>query len=158
MFSSFYRGGDLLDSADQQPTHNNKAQRNNKITMRNIRSRRIAILILTAAALVVESSGVFVGPGLIECEAGECDFSVVQPGLNDPCHIYTSNHPYEESFEDISVISHEWSNDISICNQYRFILSKSICNNFRGLYSRMHIRLYFLSNSDVYRAYKDRLF
>ena len=79
-----------------------------------IRSRRIAILSV-AATLVVESRGVFVGPGLIECSSGECDFSV-QPGLllSDPCHIYTSNHPYEESFEDISVISHEWSNDISI--------------------------------------------
>ena len=78
--------------------------------MRKIRSR---LSILTAAALVHDSCGVFVGPGLIECEAGECDFSV-QPGLSDPCHIYTSNHPYEESFEDISVITNEWSNDISI--------------------------------------------
>ena len=80
--------------------------------MRKIRSR-IATGLLTAAAIVHESHCTFVGPGLIECAAGECDFSI-QPGLSDPCHIYTSNHPYEESFEDVSVITYEWSNDVSM--------------------------------------------
>ena len=51
----------------------------------------------------------FVGPGIIECEMGECDFSVDPSlGCSDPCHTSYSRHMYEMAFEDLSRVSNDF--------------------------------------------------
>lgn len=76
-----------------------------------IRFTRIATLAVAAVQLLLISESqaalinrsTFVGPGVMECDAGECEFTV-DPSLGcaDPCHTQTHEHIYDLAFKHVA--------------------------------------------------------
>lgn len=64
----------------------------------------------------------FVGPGLVECNRGECEFSVdfALSASSDPCHTRTHDHMYDSSFQELSFVYTDPSNDDGNPSFYRY--------------------------------------
>lgn len=74
------------------------------------------LLILTQKCDTLDT---FVGPGVIECNSGQCQFSGGRAGMfgcNDPCHTNTRSHMYDYSFREVSDVSGVQSYNGKLCN------------------------------------------
>lgn len=58
-----------------------------------------------AAAASNVLANAFVGPGMVECDRGACDFIRVAGARPDPCHIRTRAHKYDRAFEGLADMS-----------------------------------------------------
>ena len=61
---------------------------------------------------------IFVGPGVIECNSGQCQFSGGRAGMfgcTDPCHTKTRSHMYDNSFREVSDVSGNQSYNGKLC-------------------------------------------
>ena len=62
------------------------------------------------AARVRRRKDAYVGPGILECNSGQCNFSL-KPGLgcSDPCHTFHSDHMYDRAFDEVSNVSRDFA-------------------------------------------------
>lgn len=80
-------------------------------------------------------SGNFIGPGVVECNQGECAFSVeAGKGCFDPCHTRTHYHMYDMSFIDVADVIVDQSKDSSIDEQCFFKHAKHIDAHYPDRY------------------------
>jgi len=84
-----------------------------------ILSRIVTLTTSMAAVLGHTRADIFRGPGLLECAAGDCYFSVdANLGCSDPCHTRTSDHMYDVAIDDVAVVTLGTSNDFSDTSCY----------------------------------------
>ena len=77
----------------------------------------------------------FIGPGVVECNQGECEFTVkAGRGCIDPCHTQTHYHMYDMSFIDIADVSVDPSNDNTIDEPCSFTYAKHIDAHYPDQY------------------------
>ncbi len=65
----------------------------------------IGILIIASSlGTSCDALDTFLGPGILECNSGQCQFSgrAGMFGCTDPCHTRTSRHSFDFSMKDVS--------------------------------------------------------
>ena len=101
-------------------------------TIRTIQMRNTSIAIAVSLRLLLWQKcdamfDTFIGPGVVECSQGECEFSIQAGiGCSDPCHTRTHSHMYDSSFADVAEVSVDQSNDNTIDEQCFFQYAKHI--------------------------------
>ena len=85
-----------------------------------------------------DANDTFIGPGVVECDRGECEFSVdAGRGCSDPCHTRTQNHRYDLAFinlADVSMDSSKGDNNLTEDEQCYFKYAKNIDSYFPDQY------------------------
>ncbi len=75
------------------------------------------------------------GPGVVECNQGECEFQVVASrGCFDPCHTRTQSHMYDMAFADVADVSMNQSYDSIIDEKCFFKYAKHIDAHYPDRY------------------------
>lgn len=66
----------------------------------------ILLLLINVSNAAVAGVDTFVGPGVMECDVGQCSFSV-DPGLGcaDPCHTLRHQHMFDLAFKHVAEVS-----------------------------------------------------
>jgi hypothetical protein len=76
----------------------------------------------------------FTGPGVVECNQGECEFQVEASRGCDPCHTRTHSHIYDMAFVDVADVSMNPSNDNIIDEKCFFKYAKQIDAHYPDRY------------------------
>jgi hypothetical protein len=103
--------------------------------MKGIYTAIVATLELQLAKKCNAVFDTFIGPGVVECNQGECEFSVkAGRGCIDPCHTRTHYHMYDMSFIDVADVSVDPSNDNIIDEPCFFKYAKHIDAHYPDQY------------------------
>jgi hypothetical protein len=77
-------------------------------TMKAVFSLIIASTTIIFLAGPCHALDTFLGPGILECNSGQCEFSGragMFGGCTDPCHTRTSRHSFDFSFKDVGDVT-----------------------------------------------------
>jgi hypothetical protein len=78
------------------------------MTTKNNNMKAIGIIIAATSLDLALAVNTFVGPGIIECNVGQCEFSGRAgpvAGCSDPCHTIKTRHSFDFAFREVSDIS-----------------------------------------------------
>lgn len=74
-----------------------------KIDTTALLSTAAFILLVEGSQAKLQQIDTFKGPGIVECNRGDCVFSVSsETACSDPCHTKHSRHMYDYSFKELA--------------------------------------------------------
>ena len=96
----------------------------------------VLLLLIRKNQAIDPDRSTFVGPGVIECDAGQCDFSVDPSlGCSDPCHTLTHEHMYDLPFKHVGVVSS------SVVAPGRRVCYKKEANNINSYFPDQYVTI-----------------